>query len=86
MRLTDLPDQGEFYVIARDKSIHIPGDQRSIETPGHGYPESTENTVDLQVYDFPSLHAEAQRLADSGKKDFRIYRMERIQINLTITV
>lgn len=37
--------EGHHYAVliySRD-SIYVPGDQRSREAPGHGYPEHTEN-------------------------------------------
>jgi hypothetical protein len=40
----------EHYAIIEFSSIHIPGDQRSIDAPGHGYPESTERIVKYIVF------------------------------------
>jgi hypothetical protein len=46
----DLPT-GEHWVILTDRSIHIPGDERSRTNPGHGYPESTEHYVDYEMFE-----------------------------------
>jgi len=43
--------EGESFIILRPKSIHIPGDQRSREAPGHGYPASSEDCWDLILFD-----------------------------------
>ena len=45
----DLPP-GEHYVILTFGTITIPGDERSRTHPGHGYPESTETTIECVVY------------------------------------
>ena len=58
----DLPP-GEHYVILTFGSITIPGDERSRTHPGHGYPESTQNTTEVQVYETKEgWEAEIQRL------------------------
>lgn len=45
----DVP-AGEHFAILCSKSIYIPGDERSRTNPGHGYPASTEQTWDYEVY------------------------------------
>ncbi len=45
----DVPT-GEHFVILEFSSISIPGDQRSRDAPGHGYPAHTEETVTYIVY------------------------------------
>lgn len=44
-----MPDQ-PFYVIFKDNSVTIPGDERSRTHPGHGYPEYTEQYVTPEIY------------------------------------
>lgn len=39
-RLSDIPNTPHWAVL-ESNSITIPGDQRSRDCPGHGYPEST---------------------------------------------
>ena len=38
------------WAILEFKSILVPGDQRSKDCPGHGYPEHTEKTISYEVY------------------------------------
>jgi hypothetical protein len=38
---TDVP-AGEHYAIVEFSTIHIPGDERSRQFPGHGYPATSE--------------------------------------------
>jgi hypothetical protein len=39
----DVPDDRHYAVIIyATNTVHIPGDQRSRDAPGHGYPEHTE--------------------------------------------
>ena len=45
----DIP-MGEHYVILEFSSFYVPGDQRSRDAPGHGYPEHDEQTVSYNVY------------------------------------
>lgn len=45
----DIPDS-EFYAILKPKSTLIPGDERSRTNPGHGYPERTEQSWDIEVF------------------------------------
>lgn len=37
----------EKYAALFYRTIYIPGDERSRTNPGHGYPESTQETIDL---------------------------------------
>jgi hypothetical protein len=46
----DVPTD-EHYAILEFSSIHIPGDQRSIDAPGHGYPERIEQVVKYIVFE-----------------------------------
>lgn len=48
-RAADVPS-GEHWVILEDRSVHVPGDQRSRDFPGHGYPEGTERFMSYTVY------------------------------------
>ena len=46
----DLPP-GEHFAIITFGTITIPGDERSRTHPGHGYPESTQSTIECDVYE-----------------------------------
>lgn len=45
----DVP-KTEHYAIISNRSISIPGDQRSIDFPGHGYPASTEHFFEYVAF------------------------------------
>lgn len=47
----DVPST-EHFAILYFGTIHVPGDERSRQAPGHGYPEHTETKIDYVV--FPS--------------------------------
>jgi hypothetical protein len=48
-RPSDIPSV-EHWAIITGSSLTIPGDERSRTNPGHGYPESTENYINYDVY------------------------------------
>jgi hypothetical protein len=53
----------DHFAILEFSSIHIPGDQRSKDAPGHGYPEHSEKVVTYRAYmDRAEWEAEIQRL------------------------
>lgn len=47
--MNDLPEAAHFAVL-NFGSITIPGDERSRTNPGHGYPESTESTIEYIAF------------------------------------
>lgn len=46
----DAPTEPHYAVIEFD-SVYIPGDQRSIDYPGHGYPSHSEDTQHYIVFE-----------------------------------
>lgn len=48
-RAEDIP-AGEHWAIITSSSFIIPGDERSRTNPGHGYSESTEDTITYEAY------------------------------------
>jgi hypothetical protein len=49
-KTVDQLPSGEFYAILTAVSIHVPGDERSRQAPGHGYPEHTDQHWDIRVF------------------------------------
>jgi hypothetical protein len=45
----DVP-KGKHYVVIRFTQIWIPGDERSRQAPGHGYPERFEDKCQYKAY------------------------------------
>jgi hypothetical protein len=41
----------EHWAILTPGTVFIPGDERSRSHPGHGYPESTENTLSYRWFE-----------------------------------
>lgn len=83
--LNDVP-QHEHYVILREQSVHIPGDQRSIEAPGHGYPARDNPYLSYVIYaDRLVWETEIKRLSLSGEK-FKAITVTPAQIEVTHTV
>lgn len=41
---------GECWLILEFGSVHIPGDLRSIQAPGHGYPERDETCINVRAF------------------------------------
>ena len=70
---SDIP-KTPHYAILSLRSTYIPGDERSRECPGHGYPATTEYSWDYIVYpDRESWEAEIKQRMGSifgGQKDF----------------
>lgn len=49
MEYKNIP-RAEHYAIFVFGSITIPGDERSRQAPGHGYPEHQQSTIDYLVF------------------------------------
>jgi len=55
---------GEHWAIVSARRIVVPGDQRSRDAPGHGYPEHTEVTTEYEAFaDKAAFEAELTRRA-----------------------
>lgn len=46
----DIPTATHFAALVFG-SVYVPGDQRSVDAPGHGYPAHSEATVDYIAFD-----------------------------------
>jgi len=86
-RIADIPD-GEHWVAIEDHSVHVPGDQRSIDYPGHGYPAHTERSISMLLFDDKEAmeswikHQEAQYT----KRSYKILHIRTPQVKKTISV
>ena len=49
-RLKDFPGKPHFAIL-EFSTIHVPGDQRSKDAPGHGYPAHYESVVAYRAFD-----------------------------------
>lgn len=57
---------GEHWAIITGSTITVPGDERSRQSPGHGYPEHTESVITYQVFLDEGVFSET--LADRIKR------------------
>jgi len=80
---------GPHYAILEQRSISIPGDERSRTHPGHGYPASTEQVWDYIVFpDRTTWEIEVKKRHGSvfGNKDFVAISATPATISTTINV
>jgi hypothetical protein len=68
-----------MYLIVEEVRVHIPGDERSRECPGHGYPASTETYKEVTVKQDKAgvLEWLKQRDRYPNYKPFKIYECTR---------
>lgn len=59
--------EGEHWAILEQHSMTIPGDERSRQAPGHGYPEHTETFIKYRAFT-----NEAEFLAEVQRKSERV--------------
>lgn len=86
--INDIPKE-PHYAILEQRSVHIPGDERSRTHPGHGYPASTEQVWDYIVFpDKASWEAEVKARSGRvfGSKDFVAISATPAKVNTTFTV
>jgi len=84
----DIPE-GDHFAIVVNRSITIPGDERSRTNPGHGYPESTEHFFEYIAYtDRVEWEEEIRKrmTATYGNKDFVALKVEKASIKLQTIV
>jgi len=77
------------YAILEQRSINIPGDERSRTNPGHGYPASTEEVWDYIVFnDSAEWEAGVKTRAESrfGSKNFVAISATPASIRTTVHV
>jgi len=68
------------YLLMTKTRIHVPGDQRSIDAPGHGYPAHTDTYDCVEVFeDEVKLKDKIKKLTDRKEK-FTLYRGEEVNV------
>lgn len=76
----------EHWAIITSKTIYIPGDERSRTNPGHGYPESTEESISYEAftdYDEFERHVIARSKYSSN---FRIMKVTPMKIETKVSI
>jgi hypothetical protein len=76
------------YAVLVTKSITIPGDERSRTHPGHGYPEHTEEYLELVTFeDKQDMEAWVMRSTTGRyKPTFKLIRYEELNYETTVSV
>lgn len=86
-KISEIPDQ-PHWAILYDQGITIPGDQRSRDYPGHGYPEHTEDkTVYVAFLDRAAWERQVGELTKKSEK-FTALAANPVRVvqNVTVTV
>lgn len=88
-KVDELPP-GEFYAILKPTSTTVPGDERSRTYPGHGYPEHSVDSWDIEVFtDHTAWEAEIRRLsAQTGyfREPFKAVIMKPVSVRTQIMI
>ena len=83
---SDIPSV-EHFAIIDFTPIHIPGDQRSIDCPGHGYPAHTEMAGRYLAFtNKAEWEEEIEYRMRSNKKDFTAIHAKPASIQTKIIV
>jgi hypothetical protein len=65
--MKDIPTEPHWAIIS-PVAIFVPGDQRSRDAPGHGYPEHYEEAISYDAYtDIAKWQSKIDRLIRQGK-------------------
>lgn len=71
----------EHWAIIRTTQTWVPGDQRSIESPGHGYPEHTVESID-----YLSFPTEAEMIDYIDRRGLKVGSFSALHVTpLTVT-
>lgn len=74
-RSSQVPTTAHWAVI-EDNSIYVPGDQRSNESPGHGYPAENVNYVAYHAFDTEAELIEWVSMRQRYAKDYTVLYVE----------
>lgn len=88
-QVSELPNT-EFFAILKTTSVYTPGDERSLINPGHGYPASTDNYWNIEVYPTQEeWKKEIRRLSSPDnlyKEPFKAVKIKTAKINVVTEV
>jgi hypothetical protein len=76
----------DFYAVFVKRSFHVPGDERSRQAPGHGYPEHTETVTD--VIEFLTLDALKEWIAKNSRygTQFRAVQCSPLTVHMPVVI
>ena len=84
-----MSDTQPFWAVFVNKSRHIPGDERSRQCPGHGYPAHTERyteIVEFATEDELRQWVEHEEALVFGKSSYRAVKCLPITVRSTISI
>jgi hypothetical protein len=81
----DLPT-GKHYAILVSEGIYIPGDERSRQAPGHGYPAHTQPYLRYEVYETEEKLKQAIQSHIERKSDFKVVSVNPIVFEKKVSI
>ena len=83
---TDIP-AGDHYAIIEFVTVHIEGDERSRQCPGHGYPAHTEYYSQYIAFEKrDEWEREVKKRVAQDKKDYVALRVAPAKIRVEVMV
>lgn len=84
---SDVPET-EHYTIIESATVYIPGDQRSEECPGHGYPASSHPYINYEAYfTKEKLLAAVKQLCDRDSNKLKSIKIVKVTpVTFTVNV
>lgn len=74
----------EIYMVMRESSYHVAGDERSRTNPGHGYPAHDVPYTDVREFkDFESL---LEWIKSTKETNYRVFKCIPMTVSKTVTV
>jgi hypothetical protein len=70
------------YLLLTDSSVHIPGDERSKQCPGHGYPAHDVKYMKIEVHDSEDSLEQSILKHEKSKTAFVILDAKLIKIDI----
>jgi hypothetical protein len=84
-RIEDIPTSTSFCAV-RGTTIYTPGDQRSRDYPGHGYPESWDPAIEMISFvDQNALEVWAGKNHKELEK-YKLFKMTPITVEQTVSL
>jgi hypothetical protein len=81
---SDVPINKQHFAVVRFSSIHIEGDERSRQCPGHGYP--TRNEPKAEYITFDDAEDLNKWVSNHIDDDFIVLNTNRMKINVETIV
>ena len=81
--IDDLPEK-QFFAILTPQSTFVPGDERSKTNPGHGYPEHTVYSWNMEV--FQNEEEWKEEIKDKHKRNIRFKAIRAIPAQIEVSV